>query len=350
MPEIPIKNQVPRKAAKKLDDKKDVISALMDTKSDNRFFQLKLIGYNPLFETSPTVRLFFEEGSNGNIGNNLNVNYREECEQPNYQARSEWCDTSECIIFEGDFTEITHLVVHHSAGTNESNDWAAVVRSIWHYHVDIRNWSDIGYNWLIAPNGVIFEGRLDNFVGAHFCGNNGGTMGVCLLGNYENDINLNDASRNALVSLLAWKSFEQSIDPLEVNYHESSELYLNAICGHQDGCQTLCPGQNLYSELDSIRNQVNIIMENCDPNRVDNKVLFDCQLINTLASNYLRIELDQHEDVNYWITDINGSRIHQLGRLLENRINILDLVPGLYILCIASDGKSKGFKFIKLSN
>src|SRR5437016_1926200 len=73
------------------------------------------------------------------------------------------------------------------AGGNAATDWAAVVRSIWVLHVQGNGWNDIGYNYLIDPNGVLYEGRGggDGVMGAHFSCVNSGTMGVALLGTFS---------------------------------------------------------------------------------------------------------------------------------------------------------------------
>src|SRR5262245_44507247 len=84
------------------------------------------------------------------------------------------------------YATVTHLIVHHTAMGNEApnSDWPAIVRSIWNFHVFERGWADIGYNYLIDPDGVIYEGRAggDDVVGAHFSGVNAGTVGVAMLG------------------------------------------------------------------------------------------------------------------------------------------------------------------------
>lgn len=157
-------------------------------------------------------------------------------------------------------TDVTHQIVHHTAGTNSSSDWPAVVRSIWDYHVNTNGWSDIGYNWLIDPNGVIYQGRgwingNDEVQGAHFCGTNSNTMGVALMGNFE-EVNPTSDSQNSLIELLAWKSDEKNIDPTSRDFHPSSGLNLYTISGHRDGCSTLCPGENLYTNLPGIREDV----------------------------------------------------------------------------------------------
>ncbi|MCG2589299.1 N-acetylmuramoyl-L-alanine amidase [Rhodohalobacter sulfatireducens] len=157
-------------------------------------------------------------------------------------------------------TNVTHQIVHHTAGTNSSSDWPAVVRSTWEYHVNTNGWSDIGYNWLIDPNGVIYQGRgwingNDEVLGAHFCGTNSNTMGVALMGNFE-EVKPTLDSQNSLIELLAWKSDEKNIDPIGKDFHPSSGFNLFTISGHRDGCSTLCPGENLYMNLPQIRDAV----------------------------------------------------------------------------------------------
>lgn len=155
----------------------------------------------------------------------------------------------------------THLIVHHSFSPgNDITDWIAAVRGIWNYHVNSNGWSDIGYNWLIDPKGVIYQGRAwvdtnDNTQGAHFCGYNGRTMGVCMLGDF-NSITPTDAALRSLVRLLAYRAFTNGINPRGVSFHQGSSRNLNNISGHRDGCSTDCPGNVLYPQLPTLRNRV----------------------------------------------------------------------------------------------
>lgn len=178
------------------------------------------------------------------------------CPQPSYQDRSDWCPDGSCPPNSSpDFTSVTHLIVHHSAGANTATDWAAVVRSIWDFHVITRGWSDIGYNWLVAPTGVVYEGRGDGILGAHFCGTNGGTMGVCMMGDFTN-ITPTANALDALKELLAWKACDANINPLGKAFHPSSNLTLDNISGHRDGCATACPGDSFYPMLGDVRDAV----------------------------------------------------------------------------------------------
>jgi len=185
------------------------------------------------------------------------------CDQPNYLSRNQWCPGGNCPPSSNPAsTSPTHLIVHHSAGVNSSSDWAAVVRSIWDYHVNVNNWDDIGYNWLIDRNGAVYEGRGAGIRGAHFCGNNTGTQGNCILGNFNSSSPSNSAYNKA-VELLAWQSCQYNINPTSTSYHGSSGFSFNNIAGHQQGCSTECPGSNLYSQLGNLRAEVSNYISDC---------------------------------------------------------------------------------------
>jgi hypothetical protein len=201
------------------------------------------------------------------------------CPQPAFQGRSDWCPGGNCPTDSTpETTTVTHLIVHHSAGANTANDWAAVVRAIWDFHVNVNGWDDIGYNWLVDPDGVLYEGRGDNRLGAHFCGKNGGTMGVCVMGDYTPVTPTTDAVQ-MLEELLTWKACDAGIDPLGSAFHPSSGLYLKHISGHRDGCSTSCPGDAFYPTLDNVRNSVHCRIDNgCNGGFVPSPVLAEAVL------------------------------------------------------------------------
>ena len=159
-------------------------------------------------------------------------------------------------------TSVTHLIVHHSAGQTDASDFAAVVRSYWDFHVNGRGWADIGYNWLVDGNGVIYQGRAFNLdgnrdvIGAHFSGYNANTMGICVIGHYNNRMPTGDALFS-LNEMLAWKASEREIDPLGTAQHHSPGGNIFQISGHRDsGIYTDCPGHQLYAYLPQVRQDV----------------------------------------------------------------------------------------------
>ena len=204
---------------------------------------------------------FFNPGHTGEVHQNHppdpeNSDRSCPCPMPVAQTRAQWCPSGTCYPHpDPSYTNVTHLIVHHSAGTNTASDWAAVVRSIWDFHVNGNGWSDIGYNWLIDPNGVVYEGRGNDILGAHFCGTNGGTAGTCVMGNFT-DIQPTTDAINALIELYTWKSCDKGFSPVGTAFHPSSGFTLNRISGHRDGCATACPGDSFYPLLPEIRQQM----------------------------------------------------------------------------------------------
>ena len=181
------------------------------------------------------------------------------CEKPALITQEEWRTGLPAPSYQRAITQVNHVIIHHSATFNSLTDYENVVRNIYLFHTQDRGWSDIGYNFLIAPDGTLFEGRSageqniesDNIRGAHFCGRNSGTMGVCLLGNY-NTADPTDTALATIERVTSWKLDKESLDPTATNSHPTNNN-LGIIAGHRDGCATECPGENLYVRLASIR-------------------------------------------------------------------------------------------------
>lgn len=226
--------------------------------------------YNPGFTDRHTAPNSWREFPNSTIPQSPDSSSRSlacTCPQPDYEGRLDWCPSGNCPPDPTPVpTDVSHLIVHHSAGVNTSSDWAAVVRSIWDFHVNVNGWDDVGYNWLVDPNGVLYEGRGDNMLGAHFCGKNGGTMGVCVLGDFTG-ITPTGQAIGTLEELLTWKCCDEDLDPLGAGFHASSGLTLDFISGHRDGCSTSCPGDSFYPLLPNVRQGVQ--------NRIEN----DCEVL-----------------------------------------------------------------------
>ncbi|MBO0860074.1 MAG: N-acetylmuramoyl-L-alanine amidase [Chloracidobacterium sp.] len=190
--------------------------------------------------------------------------------KPPIVTRNEWeCPDGE-ITNHGwlKHTTVTHLIVHHTAMGVEApgSDWSEIVRIIWKFHVFERGWADIGYNYLIAPDGEIYEGRAggDNVIGAHFSGVNDGTMAVALLGDFSNEAPRAEAL-NSLLEILAWKCDQRDLDPEGRSLHNASQSILNTISGHRDGPKaTECPGEALYLMLPLIRAEVKNLLSRCE--------------------------------------------------------------------------------------
>lgn len=183
------------------------------------------------------------------------------CPQPAYRERLDWCPSGNCTKPSGSAITPTHIVIHHSAGNTTSSDFAAVVRGYWNYHVNTRGWADIGYNWLVDPNGVIYEGRGDSIRGAHSPCMNGTSTGMCLIGKYSTNTP-STTMITALERLIAWDASDKNIDILATSYSSSLGHSIANVSGHRTGkdlypssncTSTTCPGSIVYNMLGNIK-------------------------------------------------------------------------------------------------
>jgi len=184
-------------------------------------------------------------------------------EIPEFVSRKSWgCPQNENESSRS-LTNVTHLIIHHSAANTVSNDYAAVVRTYWDWHVNGNGWDDIGYNWLVDPNGVLYKGRAwksdteENILGAHNSGKNSGTSGICFIGNYVSDIP-NEIGLNKVADIAAFLCDKYEIDPSGKSYHAAIGKENDNITGHgQSGGGTSCPGTQLINRMQSIRELTN---------------------------------------------------------------------------------------------
>lgn len=187
------------------------------------------------------------------------------CTIPDVSDRAGWCPSGQCPPGNNPATTVvSHLIVHHSASPNAASDWAAVVRSFWNQHVNVNGWDDVGYNYLIDPNGVIYEGRGNNIRGAHFCAKNSNTMGVCVIGDFTN-VQPSAAALGSLSKLLAWKLCENSLGGLIESFHPQSNAQLHTIAGHRQGCATACPGDAFFPTFPAVRQRAVDTLDACEP-------------------------------------------------------------------------------------
>ncbi|MBC8077868.1 MAG: N-acetylmuramoyl-L-alanine amidase, partial [Chloroflexales bacterium] len=194
--------------------------------------------------------------------------------KPGVISRSGWnCPDGQGSRVRPVYYPVNHLVVHHTADANtlsgSEQNWGDRVRAEWSFHTFSRGWGDVGYNYLIAPNGQIYEGRSggDDAVAFHDTGNYG-SMGVVLIGTYATT-QPPAAAQESLVGLLAWKADQKDIDPLGRSYYYGCAVsqyckpyapgaIVENIAGHRQVTpgHTSCPGDAALAILPSIRNQV----------------------------------------------------------------------------------------------
>ena len=184
--------------------------------------------------------------------------------KPFVVSRAAWCQHADCNYTEGlEHHPVSHLIVHHTVSNNASADWPAVVRAIWNFHTYGRGWGDIGYNYLVDPNGVLYEGHLggDDVVGTHASGANTGSMALALLGTftaYSPGIRPPGAMLNSAVELLAWKADQRDINVFDAgNELPNIDWGLPHLMGHRDVYGTTeCPGDQAHLLIPWLRDQI----------------------------------------------------------------------------------------------
>ena len=205
-------------------------------------YQYRILFFSRSKRLSPSIRelsLSFEEQREApevEVGHPL----EEEVAPPKIVERQAWGARPP----NGEYAEHTvdTLIVHHTyAPSSDDYQGAATIRGIQSYHIDVRHWTDIGYHFIIGPEGKIYRGRPEEVIGAH-CIPNTGKLGISIVGNYEEET-LNRETRESLVQLLGFFLSNYELDDARV-------------FGHQDFASTLCPGQNIYQQLPQILQDV----------------------------------------------------------------------------------------------
>ena len=128
--------------------------------------------------------------------------------------------------------KIDKIIIHHSASDGKTTT-PEIIKS-WHLE---RGMKDIGYHYLIGHSGEIFKGRQEIKIGAHCKGQNANSIGVCVIGNFENDF----PTLNQSVSI------RSLIESLSLRFPEAK------VSGHKENAPTLCPGRNLQKYLEDLR-------------------------------------------------------------------------------------------------
>jgi hypothetical protein len=184
------------------------------------------------------------------------------------------------VIWPVTYEEPKVFIVHHTAGTDGGDDPAATIRAIYYWHAVVLGWGDIGYNYVIDPDGNIYHGRKggDGVVGGHTFNTtddvnfNTGSVGIALLGCFEDtpgacytESSISPALEKSLAQLIGVKSAEFGFAPAsETTFLERD---ISRVIGHGDVDYTYCPGSALEADLPVVRKkaQKKYVKETTEP-------------------------------------------------------------------------------------
>ncbi len=142
------------------------------------------------------------------------------------------------LKMEGDW-DYTDIVIHHSGNSGEKDP-----SQIESKHM--RKWEDVGYHYLVKPDGAIYEGRHLAFKGSHVEKQNTHKIGVLVMGDFESnwwdsDDDVSVGQRSAVRSIIS--TLKQAFPTIVT------------LGGHKDYKDTECPGDLLYAELGALRKE-----------------------------------------------------------------------------------------------
>lgn len=133
---------------------------------------------------------------------------------------------------------INEIIIHCTA-TPEGKDYTVDTIRQWHRQ---RGFSDVGYHYIIHPNGQLDDGRDVNVAGAHCSGHNSHSIGIAYIGGMTADNKSakdtrTDEQRTAIKRLL----------------RALRSIYPKAkIHGHRDFAAKACPSFDATSEYKNI--------------------------------------------------------------------------------------------------
>lgn len=154
---------------------------------------------------------------------------------PNIQSRNTWATDSDNQFTLDNWTpnssntlQVKRILIHDTAIPSFNSDVLdprQMTRSIFTQHAKENAWGDIGYNYLIARDGTIYQGRMgqNGVRGAHLYVNrtadnfNYQSIGISLLGQYGRCYAVvPEAMKQSLAKLVGWLASVNSISPTEL--------------------------------------------------------------------------------------------------------------------------------------
>jgi N-acetylmuramoyl-L-alanine amidase len=145
-----------------------------------------------------------------------------------------------------DVSQITYLIIHHSDGPPDQDPLA-----IDQEH-RAEGWAMVGYSFMIAGDGTVYQGRPSNVVPAAAEDLNTPSIDVCLLGDFEPGT---DGFQSAVPAVQL-----QALKDLSVELHQHYPT-INSTIGHRQVAEiandpsvaTACPGDVLFALIPEVK-------------------------------------------------------------------------------------------------
>lgn len=158
------------------------------------------------------------------------------------QLRASWGATKVGTV--GGVHTPKQITIHHTATPNaDTLPVEERIRGIQNYHIKAKKWQDIGYHFLISPDGRIWQGRENmERTGVHVGGHNTGNIGIAFIGDYQK-VAVPQATLAAAATLVRWLAGKYGI-----------AINRTTIKGHREWAATICPGDYVMAKFDELLN------------------------------------------------------------------------------------------------
>jgi hypothetical protein len=167
--------------------------------------------------------------------------------EPDHQAPNEFGFTTSPLnpqwyVYPGSLSDAYNtVVIHHSASLLSANETMADIQDS---HMDVNGWADIAYHFGIDKDGLVYEGRDIGARGASVAGFNTGTIGIVVMGNFEQESPL----------AVQMESLQDLVNAL------ASAYSLTHLAGHGEfNPESVCPGSHFISHLDELAQKAGLL-------------------------------------------------------------------------------------------
>lgn len=148
---------------------------------------------------------------------------------------------------------ITRIQLHHTFqpdyGDFNGNNHESLQLGMRNYHVNTKNWADIGQHFTIFPDGIIMNGRSLEAMPAGISGGNAGAICIECLGNFDKGADvMTEAQKNAIVAAvnILLDKFNLKAED-DVTYHAWWTSAGGEIGDYVKGKSVkTCPGTNFF--------------------------------------------------------------------------------------------------------
>ena len=144
------------------------------------------------------------------------------------------------LVYDKPLSDVLNtIVIHHSVSSPGYGPLEIQAR-----HMFVKGYADIGYHFVIDELGQMYFGRSLTVRGAHTGGYNTGTVGILLLGNFEETL----------------PSVEQLASLKKLSRCLVSNYGITYIAGHTDFQPdiTVCPGKFLEAMLPKLASELKL--------------------------------------------------------------------------------------------